>query len=273
MLTTTIHLLFILFIVVIVACNSLMKWIERWLENQVQLVLHKLNRFFLLYLMCYFLFNNDWMYMLIVMSIHFAYFFYFIRKKRNLNWQWLIDEEESALIRNYKFINFFIDVPNLKRSFRRRRLLTRILQRCIPFKQSNTFVYLYSHLFARHNDYFYFYLRLTVIGMLINYAIPTGSWIFTLLILYITGSQVIPLQHEMKQSVLLFPNQSQIKDSFLKFVSVMLYAQFFILYFAMFILTSSANLFMLVIGSIFVYVYVYFFVSKRIDISGSTSKN
>lgn len=88
-----------------------------------------------------------------------------------------------------------------------------------------------------------------------------------------TGFQVIPLQHEMKQSVLLYPiSKSQIKDSFLKFVLVILYAQFIILYFAMFINASTTKIYFLVIGSIFVYLIVYYFVSKRVNISGSALK-
>lgn len=270
---TNINLLFLFFIVGIAAYNILMKWTEQWLKNHVQFVLHRLNRFFSIYLMSYFLFNNDWIFELVLMSINFVYLIYFIGKKRNLNWQWLIVEEESALLSNFKFINIFMDVPNLKRSFRKRRLLTMILKRCIPYSQSSTFVYLYSHLFVRYNDYFYLYLRLTVIGIFVNYAMPASGWIFNLLILFMTGFQVIPLQHEMKQSVLLYPiSKSQIKDSFLKFVLVILYAQFFILYFAMFMHTSTANLFNLVIGSLFVYVFVYFFVSKRVNVSGSAFK-
>ena len=270
--TTNINLPILSFIVGIVAYNILMKWIEQWIENDVQFVLHRLIRFFSIYLMCYFLFKNDWIFELILLSINFLFLIYFI-KKRNLNWQWLMDEEESALLRNFKFINIFMDVPNLKRSFRNRRLLTMIVKRCIPYHQSSTFVYLYSHLFVRYNDYFYLYLRLTVIGIFVNYAMPTSGWIFNLLILFMTGFQVIPLQHEMKQSVLLYPiSKSQIKDSFLKFVLVILYAQFIILYFAMFINASTTKIYFLVIGSIFVYLIVYYFVSKRVNISGSALK-
>ncbi|MBZ5751317.1 ABC transporter permease [Metabacillus rhizolycopersici] len=257
----------------IVSYNILMKWTEQWLKNHVQFVLHRLNRFFSIYLMCYFLFKNDWVFELVLMSINFVYLIYFIGEKRNLNWQWLIVEEESALLRNFKFINFFTDVPNLKRSFRNRRLLTMIVKRCIPYSQSSTFVYLYLHLFVRYNDYFYLYLRLTVIGIFVNYAMPTSGWIFNLLILFMTGFQVIPLQHEIKQSVLLYPiSKSQINNSFLKFVLVILYAQLFILYFAMFIYTATAKIYYLVIGSLFVYVFVYFFVSRRVNVSGSALK-
>ena len=241
---TNISLPVFFLIVGIVSYNILMKWTEQWLKNHVQFVLHRLNRFFSIYLMCYFLFKNDWVFELVLMSINFVYLIYFIGKKRNLNWQWLIVEEESALLRNFKFINIFMDVPNLKRSFRNRRLLTMILKRCIPYSQSSTFVYLYSHLFVRYNDYFYLYLRLTLIGIFVNYAIPTSGWIFNLLILFMTGYQVIPLQHEIKQSVLLYPiSKTQINDSFLKFVLVVLYAQLFILYFAMFIYTSTAKIY------------------------------
>lgn len=148
-----------------------------------------------------------------------------------------------------------------------------ILKRCIPYSQSSTFVYLYSHLFVRYNDYFYLYLRLTLIGVFVNYATPTSGWVFNLLILFMTGFQVIPLQHEIKQSALLYPiSKSQINDSFLKFVLVILYAQLFILYLAMFIHTSTAKIYYPVIGSLFVYVLVHFFVSKRVNVSGITLK-
>ncbi|UOE94098.1 ABC transporter permease [Alkalihalobacillus sp. LMS39] len=271
--TTTINLPILFFIVGIVAYNILMKWTEQWIENQVQFVLHRLNRFFSIYLLCYFLFKSDWIFEIVLMSINVVYLIYVIGKKRGLNWQWLIVEEESALLKNYKFINIFMDVPNLKRSFRNRRLLTMILKRCIPYSQSSTLIYLYSHLFVRYNDYFYLYLRLTVIGIVVNYAMPTSGWIFILLILFMSGFQVIPLQHEIKQSVLLYPiSKSQMNDSFLKVVLVMLYAQFFILYIAMFIHTSTANLYYLVIGSLFVYVFVYTFASKRVNVLGNGFK-
>ncbi len=271
--TIYISLPILFFIIGIVAYNIFMKWNEQWLENHVQFVLHRLNRFFSIYLMSYFLFKNEWIFEYVLMSVYFVYFIYFIGKKRSLNWQWLIDEEERALLRNLKFINIFMDVPNLKRSFRNRRLLTMIVKRCIPYSQSSTFVYLFLHLFIRYNDYFYLYLRLTLIGIFVNYAMPTSGWIFNILILFMTGFQVIPLQHEIKQSVLLYPiPKSQIKDSVLKIVLVILYAQFIILYFTMFIHASTNKVYFLVIGSLFVYVYVYFFVSKKVNISESAFK-
>ncbi len=271
--TTNINLSVFFLIVGIVSYNILMKWIEQWVKNQLQFVLHRCIRLFSIYLMCYFLFKNDWIFELVLMSINFVYLIYFLAQKRYLNWQWLIDEEESALLRHFKFINIFMDVPNLTRSFRKRRLLTMLLKRCIPYSQSSTFVYLYSHLFIRYNDYFYLYVRLTLIGIFVHYAIPTSGWIFNLLILFMTGFQVIPLQHEMKQSVLLYPiSKSQKNDSFLKFVLVILYVQLFIQYLAMFIHTSTAKIYYPVIGSLFVYVFVYFFVSKRVNVSGSAYK-
>lgn len=269
--TIYISLPILFFIIGIVAYNIFMKWNEQWLENHVQFVLHRLNRFFSIYLMSYFLFKNEWIFEYVLMSVYFVYFIYFIGKKRSLNWQWLIDEEERALLRNLKFINIFMDVPNLKRSFRNRRLLTMIVKRFIPYSQSSTFVYLFLHLFIRYNDYFYLYLRLTLIGIFVNYAMPTSGWIFNILILFMTGFQVIPLQHEIKQSVLLYPiPKSQIKDSVLKIVLVILYAQFIILYFTMFIHASTNKVYFLVIGSLFV--YVYFFVSKKVNISESAFK-
>lgn len=168
--TTKINLPILFLMVGIVAYNILMKWTEQWVENDVQFMLHRLIRFFSIYLMCYFSFKNDWIFELVLLSINFVFLIYFTGRK-SLNWQWLIDEEESALFRNFKFINIFMDVPNLKRSFQNRRLLTMILKRCTPHSQSSAFVYLYSHLFIRYNDYFYLYLRLTVIGLIVNYAV------------------------------------------------------------------------------------------------------
>lgn len=271
--TTNINLLIFIFILGIVFYNILMKWTEQWLENQVQFVFHRLIRVLSTYLMCYFVFKSDWVFELILMSLCFSFLIYFIGKKRTVNWDWLISEEESALLGNYKFINYFIDVPNLKRSFRKRRFLTMIVKRCISYSQSSTFIYLYSHLFVRYNDYFYLYLRLTVIGIFVNFAMPTSGWIFTFLIIFATGFQIIPLQHEIKQWVLLYPiSKSQMKKSFLKFVLILLYAQFFILYIGRFNHTSTTNIYYLTIGILFVYLFVNFFISKRVNVSSSAIK-
>lgn len=265
--TANLYLLSFLLISGIVFCNILLQWTEQWLENHVQFALHRLNRFFSIFLMFYFLFNNEWFFEFVLMGLNFVYLILLIGRKRNLNWQWLIVEEENALLGNYKFINIFMDVPNLKRSFRKRRLLTMFLNRCIPYRQSSTLIYLYLHLFVRYNDYFYLYLRLTVIGIFVNYAMPASGWMFNLLILFMTGLQVIPLQHQIKQTVMLYPiSNSRMNDSFLKSVLVILYAQFFILSLALFILTSTANIYFLVTGILFVYVFVFYFVSKKINV-------
>lgn len=267
--TTIMNVPIFLFILATVFYNVLMKWTEQWLENHLQFLAHRLYRGFSVYLNCYLLLENDWIFMFILMAINFAYLIHFLGKKRNPNWQWLIVEEESALFRNLKFINFFIDVPNLKRSFRSRRWLTMILKKLIPYNQKSTLVYLFSHLFVRYNDYFYLYVRLTLIGMLVNYALPTSGWIFSLVILFATGFQLIPLQCDMKQSGLFYPiSKSRMNGSFLKFVLVTLYAQFFILFFAMLVHPGNAVIYYFVIGSLFVYVFVYFFVSKRVNVSG-----
>lgn len=251
----------------IVCCSVLMKWTEQWLENYVQLALHRLIKLLSIYLMFYFLFNHDLVFEFVLMGLNFVYIIFQIGRKRNLNWQWLIVEEENALLGNYKFINIFMDVPNFKHSFRKRRLLTMFLNRCIPYRQSSSLIYLYLHLFVRYNDYFYLYLQLTVIGIFVNYAMPASGWMFNLLILVMTGLQVIPLQHQIKQTVMLYPiSNSRMNDSFLKSVLVILYAQFFILSFALFILTSTANIYFLITGILFVYVFVYYFVSKKVNV-------
>lgn len=159
--TTPFSFFILIFIVGIVAYNTLMKWDEQWLENRVQFVFHRLHRFSSIYLMFYFFLKNDWIFVLVLMGANFVYLIFY-RRNRGLNWDWLIEEEESALLRNYKFINMFMDVSNLKRSFRNRRLLTMLLKRCIPYSRKNTFFYLYSHLFVRYNDYFYQDLLLLV---------------------------------------------------------------------------------------------------------------
>ncbi|EIT84008.1 ABC transporter permease EscB [Fictibacillus macauensis ZFHKF-1] len=269
----TIHLFVLIFIVGIVFYNILMKWTEQWLENHVQYIFHRLIRVFSLYFMCYFALISEWIFGLILMGLCFIFLMYFIGKKRTVNWNWLISEEESALLRNYKFINNFMDVPNLRRSFRNRRLLAMIVKRCIPYSQSSTFLYLYSLLFVRYNDYFYLYLRLTVIGIFVNVVIPTSGWFFTFLIILATGFQILPLQHEIKQSVLLNPiSTSQMNKSFLKVILVILYAQFFILYSVRLIHPSTATIYYLAIGILFVYLYVNFFVSKRVNVSRSAIK-
>jgi ABC-2 type transport system permease protein len=50
-----------------------MKWTEQWVESNVQVVLHKLTRSFSIFLLFYFLLNNEWLFLIMLMGLNSTY--------------------------------------------------------------------------------------------------------------------------------------------------------------------------------------------------------
>src|SRR5699024_11962925 len=81
----------------------------------------------------------------------------------------------------------------------------KVIERVVPFKHSATFTYLYRLTFLRSSDYFNLYVRLTVIGGIVIYFIP-NMWVkiaISLLFIYMTSFQLIPLFHHYRTSILM----------------------------------------------------------------------
>ncbi|MFF5995290.1 ABC transporter permease [Lysinibacillus sp. KU-BSD001] len=86
--------------------------------------------------------------------------------------------EQNRMMRFYRFANYFTDVPHLRGSIRRRAWLD-FVYAWIPFKKEKTQHYLVFRTFVRTDDYFYLWLRLTVISavIVVFVDIPVVTWI------------------------------------------------------------------------------------------------
>ncbi|GMA47883.1 ABC transporter permease [Tetragenococcus muriaticus] len=114
-----------------------------------------------------------------------------------LDWEEMINEEQSRLHRIYQFINLFTDVPEISTKIKRRKYLDPLLKR-ISFNQTNTYLYLYARRVLRGNEYGGLYVRLLLIGGVLLYFV--GERWFALgigaLFIYLIGFQLLPLYQQ-----------------------------------------------------------------------------
>lgn len=121
-------------------------------------------------------------------------------KKRRVNWEYLIEREESQLSRVYLFLSWFTDVPQLEGKVKRRALLSNIV-RFLPFGQPSAFLYLYTQTFLRR-DLFTIATRLTIVSTLFLYLFAADAArvvIFALTVLC-TGVQLSALEQAHRYS-------------------------------------------------------------------------
>lgn len=111
-----------------------------------------------------------------------------------LNWETLINVENSRLNRIYRFINLFTDVPGIQSPAKRRKYLDPLLTHIKPI-QSHTFDYLYTRHFLRGSDYAGLVFRLLIIGILALSFIKTPilAMGLALLLVFLIGFQLLPL--------------------------------------------------------------------------------
>lgn len=146
-----------------------------------------------------------------------------------IRWEYLIDKEEARMNRFYRLANLFTDVPHLKGTVRRRAYLD-FLYRPIPYAKEKSFAYLWSRTFVRTNEFMGLYVRLTVIAFLLLVFVQ-GFYlniIFSLLFIYLTGFQFIPMLRHFDGQVMLklYPIDDHFRRrSFIHFLRILLVAQ------------------------------------------------
>lgn len=91
---------------------------------------------------------------------------------------WILLEQESR-DRFYRIANWFVDVPRLSTTYKRRRLLSHLVEK-IGFNHKRTFDYLYMKQFIRSTDGIGLIVRLTLIGILFMWLGKDNEWLVTL---------------------------------------------------------------------------------------------
>ena len=251
----------------LIILNIRMAWIEQWLTGNLQKLVHSVIRSLLLFTTLYFMFTGMWKVAGFLLIINIIFWFYVFDKKAiGVNWEFLISKEERSLLNIYKFINIYIDVPHLKYSFKRRPFLGWWIKKTISYKQSSAYEYLFSHLFVRYNEFYYLYVRLTLVGLSINYFFPPYGWFVTFLLLFLSGYQLLPLHHSINESSHHYPVSTiTVKQSFQKLLRSLLILQVLLLSLVSFIhIHPIKAIFIILMELLFIYWFVYFFASKRI---------
>ncbi|PKR86671.1 ABC transporter permease [Heyndrickxia camelliae] len=246
---------------------DVLKFRERQVEFFDWIIRFILNTIFVLLLVE----KAPFWYLAVVILIYIAVYLYFQRmaKKKTIKWDLLIDKEEKRLTGFYRFANLFTDVPHLKGQVKRRKWLDPILNR-VKYGQQNTYRYLFARTFARTNEYFGLFARLTIIGGLIllfsdqRYLMIGVAVVF----LYLTGFQLIPMvrYHELKIWLNLYPVSKELKNgAFIRVISVVLMLQAVV--FGVLALISSSwvnGILVLLISVVFVLLLVKVYIPSRL---------
>ncbi|MGI2733384.1 ABC transporter permease [Bacillus cytotoxicus] len=111
--------------------------------------------------------------------------------KKQIPWDYLIQQEEKMDIHFYQFASIFTDVPQLKKQIKQRKWLTSWIE-VLLYQNRETFLYVNTLSFLRANDYFGLYMRLTMIGSFLVYFVPNVfvKSALTYCLLYMTSMQM-----------------------------------------------------------------------------------
>lgn len=157
------------------AFTVLLKWwnvhvefMFRWATKGYYVWLDRIIRGVLSGVFLYFLLNHDSLYAIIMIIIMALY--PVMCKKKTLEepfpYEHFVKLEENRMMRIYRFANYFTDVPAVKGSIKRRRYLDWLVNR-VPKTKKTTFEYYLFRSFIRTDDYFFLWLRLTIITALV----------------------------------------------------------------------------------------------------------
>lgn len=91
--------------------------------------------------------------------------------RHRVPWEYLIRREENTLKRHYTFYSWFADVPKLQSRPAARRFLAGVTSR-IPFRQEETYRFLYAKTFIR-SEWYTILVRTSVIAILLFLAVDS----------------------------------------------------------------------------------------------------
>ncbi|MEH7276069.1 ABC transporter permease [Neobacillus vireti] len=264
--------IFFLALLIMKAWNIAVNWRIHYYVQPSVYIWDMFVRYFINVLFTFLLFSNaNFLFLLIFAFILAFYYFSFNSKtkKMGLKWDLLIAQEEKRMASFYRLANLFTDVPKLKDTVKRRKWLDLFIH-SISFTQNNTYLYLFARTFLRSSDYLGLFIRLTVIGAIALYFISfgAGQLVFSLLFLYLTGFQLLPLwyHHQNKLWIDLYPvSQTYKTEAFHTILRNILFVQTSV--FALVLLIKGQWMFtgiILLTGLLFSYLFVHFYSKKRL---------
>src|SRR5699024_4673591 len=136
-----------------------MYWVMFRILNQMVTWLVKLLRTLIIIGIVYFLLEKNFFIIIVAVLYVISVFFYYflIKKLPSLTSVVVIENDRHRLAVFYRFASNFVNVSNMAKRMKKRRLLAKVIERVVPFKHSATFTYLYRLTFLRSSDYFNLY--------------------------------------------------------------------------------------------------------------------
>lgn len=263
---------FLILMSIIKGLNLLIRWrIQLFVDSNIH-TMDSFIRYLINGVFLYLLFSNaNLLFLLIVLVLFGLYYLYFQRATmdKGLKWELLISIEERRMMAFYRLANLFTDVPELRNRVKRRIWLDPIFK-LIGYGQNQTYSHLFSRTFIRSGDYLGLFVRLTAICFIFLFFISNeyGQIFFTILFIYLTGFQLLPLwnHYQNKLWIQLYPvKESEKLSTFLKLLSNVLSIQALLISLAPFIQGRwETGLAMLAIGLLFSYAFVHVYGKSRI---------
>ncbi|SFE26670.1 ABC transporter permease [Alteribacillus iranensis] len=221
--------------------NNGAKWGETHIRDERSRKRHQWGRAVINLVLTYFLFIDAPLWftgaVLVIMLCLYVAYYSRIPTQHLLNWELLLSMEAERLSAFYRFVQSFTDVPYVKPSVKRRRVISKLTDRVI-WNQHSTYTVLFTKAFIRSGEYFGMYIRLLFAGGLVMYAFPS-DWVkiaTALLFIYMTGVQLKTLWHHLDTTIWpdLYPTSLKEKErSFQQIVKILLVTQtvmFFFVY-------------------------------------------
>lgn len=252
--------------------NLQSSWVaQKWHSNSLRWY-HTLLRGAFTFVFLFWFYSSGPLLVIFLFAGIIALFFLFERKvnrEHAYNWLRLLELENQLLGRFYNFCNAFVDVPHLRSKVKKRNWITWVT-RYVRYDQSNVYKYLYVKTFLRANDYFGIYIRLTLIGMGIVYALtdPWAQWVVYLLFLFLVGTQIQAVwgHHKRQFWLTIFPvtDEQAIKSfQWLTFWLLSGQAILMLVPICLFGQGTLNHLALLGVGLLFAYVYSCFYMKKK----------
>lgn len=265
-------LLTFLILLIFKAWNLIASWWNLKQRNKNTRLFDHLIRFCLNSAIFFFIVEGRILFAVILTAlliILFIYNFKESQKQASLAWDILVEKDQHQMQFFYRIANLFTDVPHLKKRFKKRIWLTKILSK-VPFNKRHTYDYLYRLTFVRSGDYLGMYVRLIVIGGLFIYFVP-NEWMkvaFALLFIYMSIFQMITLYQHYRTNIWLdvYPVGIEVRQqAIIKWLFKLTLIQT-ILFSILFLLIKSYSGFFTTLfgGILFTYMFIHLYVKKKI---------
>lgn len=230
------------------------------------------SSFFSFFVLYTFLQASVWLYLMLVFLLAFWLYLQFYYQKHTIfHWERLVENDVHRLAVFYRFVSMFADVPMVSNRVKKRKLLSKWFNQKSSFKYENTYGYLYGLSFIRSNDYLSLWLRLTVLGLIVIYFIPSMmiKVALALIFIYMTLFQLTPLyeQHRMTIWTDLYPVPVRFRRAnFIKLMRGVTIIQ--IIIFCLYFILSLAwlhALYMLSAGYLLLFVMEKFYMGPKMN--------